>query len=357
MTWTGDLLQLELGSTATTYEPFEAHDLYLTAPEGRSVPSAKDSVEVQDGELVYVKRVENINNDVTPVYSQDAWATTDGFIGVGATLDVISTVGSLRGTATTTYAYTTKDIPNILGKTLVLRVRSSTALTFRIDGGIGGSTGIRSFPVTTDYKLLALQIPTTLSATILFFGTGSCTVGDWFEIDWIWIGGKANGAAGIGTAIDLGSTFENIQANYQLATPITTPIDSDGNIPAGALVLWEPAIPDVGIYSTKFDILDTTHPIASIDKLYKVDFATGVQTLLTDAVVAGDGLSFTSASLTDGDLVNVIYFYATANPEGLTTVTYLNSNTVLVDRTTGIAYVKTPYIDNGVFGYDFVEVV
>jgi len=184
-----------------------------------------------------------------------------------------------------------------------------------------------------------------------------------FEESLIWIMGIPNSISGWSTSptaqqvLDFFDT-QNYKMFYQLATPITTPIDSDGAIPAGASVLWEPAIPDVGIYSTKFDILDTDHPISSIDKLYKVDFSTGVQTLLTDAVIAGDGLSFTSASLTSGDLVNVIYFYSVANPEGLTTATYLNSNVVVADSANGKYYKYKPTITNGaIASWTLTEVV
>ena len=251
--WFKDI-QLELGSPATPYEPYESHDLYLTAPEGRSVPSAKDSVEVQDGKLVHVKRV------------SDSVAVSSG-VAVNVTNYPLAKTGG----------------------------------NFRVELTAGG-------------------------VQIGVIGTDS-----------------TSGAGNL---------------TYELATPITTPIDQDGAIPAGASVLWEPAIPDVGIYSTKFDILDTTHPIASIDKLYKVDFATDVQTLLTDAVIAGDGLSFTSASLASGDLVNVIYFYSVANPEGLTTAEYLNSNVVVADSANGKYYKYKPVVTNGaIASWTLTEVV
>ena len=51
-------IQLELGSTATTPTPPMKHTTSISPHrKGRSVPSAKDSVEVQDGKLVHVKRV------------------------------------------------------------------------------------------------------------------------------------------------------------------------------------------------------------------------------------------------------------------------------------------------------------
>jgi len=294
-------LQLELGSTATTYAPFEAHDLYLTAPEGRSVPSAKDSVEVQDGKLVHVKRVEEY---------------------VLQSADIIDM--SVKTTVTGAIVQLPSDVVNV---------------------DIGWE-------------------PPKLVITGITFGATSHLSMDSITYIGTW-GGYSSVSRKIYIVFALGTTLAEAQADlagtviyYQLATPITTPIDSDGIIPAGASVLWEPAIPDVGIYTDKFEILDTDHPIASIDKLYKVDFATGVQTQLTDAVVAGDGLSFTSVSLTDGDLVNVIYYYETANPEGLTTVTYLNSNVVVADSANGKYYKYKPTITNGaIASWTLTEVV
>ena len=280
-----EIMQYELGNTATPYEPFEAHDLYLTAPEGRSVPSAKDSVEVQDGKLVHVKRVSD-DYEIPSITIASGTYVTRGYYGP------ISDANILLDTS--------KEVG-------VLGWNRLAGQTWDVAGNEGSFyVGLNKYI----YFIMALgtTAPQFMAQLALL----------------------------------------DTKVIYQLATPITTPIDSDGSLPAGASVLWEPAIPDVGIYTTKFDILDTDHPIASIDKLYKVDFTTGVQTLLTDAVVAGDGLSFTSASLADGDLVNVIYFYATANPEGLTTVTYLNSNLVSIDTVTGKAYTHKMKITNGV---------
>ena len=269
----------------TDLDGVTTHDLYFTAPEGRSVPSAKDSVEVQDGKLVHVKRVSDYQ-----IVPTTGWvlSNTDG----------------------------------------------STYTVCGLAGAITPTPRVTAIWIDTDTVLFNTTIASGTVGRIVYTGSGLFVVVPYIT----------------GTAQDAVTFFTNHEGTlkYQLETPITTPIDQDGAIPAGASVYWEPAIPDVGIYTDKFEILDTDHPIASIDKLYKVDFATGVQTQLTDAVVAGDGLSFTSASLTAGDLVNVIYFYSVANPEGLTTVTYLNSNVVSIDTVTGKAYTHKMKITNGV---------
>jgi hypothetical protein len=248
------VIQLEQSATATTYEPYEAHDLYFTAPEGRSILGVEDSVEVSDGVLVHVQRISN-------------------------------SVAVSSGVAV-----------NVANYPL-----AKTSGNFRVELTAGG-------------------------VQIGVIGTDS--------------------TSGAGTL------------TYVLTTEVKTNIDQDGSLPAGESVYFEPVIADVGIYTDKFDILDTDYPISSIDKLYKVDFSTGVQTQLTNAVIASDGLSFTSASLTDGDLVNVIYFYATANPEGLTTATYLNSNVVVADTTNGKYYKYKPTITNGaIASWTLTEVV
>jgi len=292
-------VQLELGSTATTYAPFEAHDLYLSAPEGRSVPSAKDSVEVQDGRLVHVKRV---SDEVTIAPTDIIGLHTYGTLFKFASILIAKFAGILPASSPS---------GNISGEDDALR-----AYYNRYVAGFSPDS----------QKLHDIVYNSTWSSGTVFVAIPLATA----------------------DVAEARIYLTGLKIRYTLNTPITTPIDSDGAIPAGASVYWEPAIPDVGIYTTKFDIFDTDHQISSIDKLYKVDFATGVQTLLTDAVVAGDGLSFTSASLTDGDLVNVIYFYSVANPEGLTTITYLNSNLVIADTANGKYYTQKPKITNGV---------
>jgi hypothetical protein len=302
----GNVIQVELGSTATTYEPYESHDLYFTAPEGRSVPSAKDSVEVVDGKLVHVQRV---SEDITDLTELTSWVS-------GSSTEQVDTMRFYLTTSYTDAKYATDN-------NAVLTIGTVSFLCVASNYGI-------------DYECfmiyegkLYLRILKSRLATL--------------DID------------GFNTWL---ATQNSSILRYQLATPITTPIDQDGAIPAGESVYFEPVIADVGIYSDKFDILDTDYPISSIDKLYKVDFETGVPTLLTDAVIASDGLSFTSASLSDGDLVNVLYYYATANPEGLTTATYLNSNVVVADSANGKYYKYKPTITNGaIASWTLTEVV
>ena len=346
-------LQFELGSTATTYTPFEAHDLYLTAPEGKSVPSAKDSVEVVDGRLVHVQRVEagalSAEKVTNGSFATDTnWGTHTGW-----------TIDGKANFLDTSLGYIEQAIVFTAGKLYKISFDLSDATDARLNiatqGGTSFGSGIFSTyqtMVTNGAKVFYATATTSITSIRIY----AQTTGSSFSLDNLSIKEIDTTAGATNTTPSVSD--DGITAQYQLVTPITTPIDNDGAIPAGASVYWEPAIPDVGIYGTQFDILDTDHPIASIDKLYKVAFATGVQTQLTDAVIAGDGLSFTSASLADGDLINVLYYYATANPEGLTTAEYLNSNVVFADTANGKYYKLNPVVTNGeLVSWQPVEVV
>ncbi len=310
VTYIDKAIMVEPGILATAYENYESHDLYLTAEEGRSVPSAKDSVEVVDGKLVHVKRV---SSDYTFTGSE-TWVQT--------------------GSAPAGYrvvAYAKTDM--VQGVALALSNNK-----FQNDGDeiTPTSSFVKSNPSGGSFNVRFCILSSVLID--VGFTDDSTGVKNWVALQY------NNGTP--------------LVIRYELVIPITTPIDSDGLIPAGASVFWEPVVADVGIYSTKFDILDTTRPISALDKLYKVDFETGVPTLITDAVVAGGGLSFTSASLTVGDLVNVLYYYATANPEGLTTAEYLNSNVVFADTANGKYYKLNPVVTNGeLVSWQPVEVV
>jgi len=327
----------------------EFHDLYFTAPEGRSVPSAKDSVEVQDGKLVHVKRVgvgalsaEKVGD---PTFDNASYWN----IRKGSTATI--TGGECIFNGTDSYVYIEGLTIGNLYKLQVTR-KSFTSGVLGVGSTATGSGVLYKESLSEINTIYFIAVSTIVGVGSRSFNTVA-TIDDFYLKEIATTEGTPKALASQTQVSDDGTN-----GYYQLATPITTPIDSDGNIPAGASVFWEPAIPDVGIYTTKFDIFDTDHPISSIDKLYKVDFATGVQTQLTDAVVAGDGLSFTSASLTDGDLVNVIYFYATANPEGLTTAEYLNSNVVVADSANGKYYKYKPTITNGaIASWTLTEVV
>ena len=111
----------------------------------------------------------------------------------------------------------------------------------------------------------------------------------------------------------------------------------------------------LGIYTTKFDILDTDHPIASIDKLYKGGLCHRCTDTSHRCGCCRGWTPFTSASLADGDLVNVIYFLQRSESRGLTTWS-MNSNVVVADTINGNIQSK-PVINNGAMQAWITEVV
>lgn len=100
---------------------------------------------------------------------------------------------------------------------------------------------------------------------------------------------------------------------YQLAQPI------ESNVPAqeisagpGDTVMWLPHKKDKGLYTeTGFIISDQSLPIKSLISVKKKDLATGqdVDIDLSTCIVAGDGLSFTSSALVEGDSIVCVYEY------------------------------------------------
>ena len=127
----------------------------------------------------------------TAVYSQDAWATTDGWGTYDGTISVSTTPGSLRFTATGTGGPgTPKSIAGIRAKTVCLRYKtnfSNASSKLRITCS-GGSVVVKDLPQTTAYQVAIVRLPASFGSESIWPFITNATVGDWFEIDWIWVG-------------------------------------------------------------------------------------------------------------------------------------------------------------------------
>ena len=147
---------------------------------------------------------------------------------------------------------------------------------------------------------------------------------------------------------------------YQLAEPIITPINVSGTLlsyPKGT-VYFEPVLPVAGIYTANgISVTNTDFPIESIERIYKIDFATGVETPIdvSKVVVAGNGLGFTHPDLADGDIVFFTYYYNTGTRPKIS-ATYFDSRYVLKDTVTGKFYKKVETVQNGQLVTQLVEV-
>jgi len=167
-----------------------------------------------------------------------------------------------------------------------------------------------------------------------------------------------------GTYADLNAAqtaLTGTKLTYQLAEPIITPINVSGTLlsyPKGT-VYFEPVLPVAGIYTANgISVTNTDFPIESIERIYKIDFATGVETEInpSSAVVAGNGLSFTHPDLAEGDIVFFTYYHSVTGTNPKLSLTYYDSRYVLKDTVTGKFYKKVETVQNGQLVTQLVEV-
>jgi hypothetical protein len=129
---------------------------------------------------------------------------------------------------------------------------------------------------------------------------------------------------------------------YQLATPTRTPLRTSGTLlsyPSGTIYL-EPYATGADIYASGISIVTTDFPIKALESVVKVDFNTGLETEIdiSTAVIAGDGLSFTHSDLTDGDIIFFTYEFESYVPQGYKTFEYIDSRFVVYNSDDGKYY-------------------
>lgn len=136
-----------------------------------------------------------------------------------------------------------------------------------------------------------------------------------------------------------------------IAEPYDTEVETNGQFLAlsEGTVTYEPWYPDIAVYTDKFTL---TKAITAVKELYKH----GSETPITDAVIAEDGLSFTSASLTAGDLAyGVFEFSEPLRP--LMTIKSRNDDATVVDTANGKVYTFRPVVTNGaIASWELTEV-
>lgn len=143
-----------------------------------------------------------------------------------------------------------------------------------------------------------------------------------------------------------------------LATPITTPIQTSGSLiayPSGTVTI-EQVVADAGLYTTKMDILNTDLPIKTLDKLYKVDYTTGLEHSLDVSKAVVTAQSFTHPDLTMGDIVFFEYYYDLESTNGNASVKYYDSRYTVKDSVTNKVYKWSIAIANGIPTIKTVEV-
>ncbi|MFA5720004.1 MAG: hypothetical protein WC939_02960, partial [Acholeplasmataceae bacterium] len=129
-------------------------------------------------------------------------------------------------------------------------------------------------------------------------------------------------------------------------TPIETPITVVNNAMAypNGTFLIEDVVRRIGVYSSGITV---DKEIKTLDNIYKLnDDGSSTKLLPSGATVAGDGLSFTHSSLSNGDFVWFDYYYQGTNVKGLSTVYYYGDNMIVSGSgtTSGKVYKIVPTV-------------
>lgn len=119
------------------------------------------------------------------VYAQDAWATKDSWAIDNASVDIATTPGVLRLTATATPVISSRSNALLAGKILLVRYRTS-GVAWKIRPAGGSDFAI--LPGATQWGIAVCIIPATIPSTTMGLIRESATAGDWIDIDWIWVG-------------------------------------------------------------------------------------------------------------------------------------------------------------------------
>lgn len=147
---------------------------------------------------------------------------------------------------------------------------------------------------------------------------------------------------------------------YQLAEPVEMPVQVSGTLlsyPSGTVYV-ENVVADAGLYSDGIIVLHQDLPIKSIEKISKIDYETGLETILdaSKAVIASDKLSFTHPDLSEGDIVFFEYEYDVESTDGEAEVEFYDSRYVVKDTETGKFYKWNIVVANGQPSIELVEV-
>ncbi len=147
---------------------------------------------------------------------------------------------------------------------------------------------------------------------------------------------------------------------YQLAEPVEMPVQVSGTLlsyPSGTVYV-ENVVADAGLYSDGITVLHQDLPIKSIEKISKIDYETGLETILdaSKAVIASDKLSFTHPDLKDGDIAFFIYEYDRESTIPEVEVEFYDSRYVVKDSATGKFYKWSITVTNGTPSIQLTEV-
>ena len=157
-----------------------------------TIKGLKDSLALAD---MWLTKRTKMPDGATALYSEDNFATVVGFAKYGdyGTIDITTTPGRMRVTRTGVGgAHLQKSVAStVLGKRLLIRYKSTAPVSVQGVDGVTASYMLGSLPSTNGQDavvLLSYAASYAISMYMLYFYSSSGTVGDYFEMDWYWIG-------------------------------------------------------------------------------------------------------------------------------------------------------------------------
>jgi hypothetical protein len=288
-----DTFMLVNGSVVGTYENYRSSSMYLDSGEvGYSLPNGvKDTIEYRNGKFYHIQRVQEYTLQSGDITSINKTSLVNKDI-IAVSLTNMSDISGLGIVDTSgTKIYTSRTTPN----------KSQNIDRVEDDYYHDQFTNdIRIFVVVDTYASLA-EAQADLAGTVIY---------------------------------------------YQLATPIETPISVIGNAMAypNGTFLIEDVVRRSGVYNGGITV---DKAISQLDNIYKLnDDGSSTKLVVSGATVAGDGLSFTHTSLSNGDFVWFDYYYQGTNVKGLTTVYYYGDKMIVAGSgtTSGKVYKIVPTV-------------
>ena len=172
------------GSVAKSIKD-NAENATFTPAVGSGITSVvlKDAVNEVGARKV---KLTKMPDGATAVYSQDAWTTANGWDTTYMTFSSPS-----AGIARFTQAganFINRNVAGITGKIGIARIRNDGLKSTQIACDSGLNTILKIIAPSTEWQVVLFQIPASLSAGSYGFTIPSGVAGNYFEIDWIWIG-------------------------------------------------------------------------------------------------------------------------------------------------------------------------
>lgn len=159
---------------------------YDPAISGLSATTLKGAVDELASDVDTKVKLTKMPDGATAVYSQDAWATVDGWTGASATVSVAITAGAIRATLSGGAGGMYKTAADWKMKTIIMRYRQSSLSDVYKVNNTGGGTQLAL--LTPSLEWTSVRFLTTDATTGIYISLSSGAGSGWIEIDFISIG-------------------------------------------------------------------------------------------------------------------------------------------------------------------------